>query len=357
MPRLETRPDYGLLVRVLRDRAALRTLSADDFSRLMDAAHDARLLGWLLTEAERLGAPAAPPPWLADRLVSARALVAEYDRAVRWEIDRLKRAFFGTGIRWVLLKGAAYLAASLPPGRGRRVADIDVLVPHASLGEVEGLLQAHGWAPAAVDAYDDHYYRAWMHELPPMIHGERGSVVDVHHAILPRTGRLRPSSARLIERAIVTEPGVSVLAPAHMILHAAAHLFHDGEIAGAVRDLVDLDGLLREYSADSSFWSDLVAEAEALDLRRPVYYAIRYAHRMFDTPVPDAVRQQLEAWAPPPPVRLVMDAFVERALPAPAAHASSLAAFALYVRSHWLRMPPLLLVRHLIRKTFKRGKS
>lgn len=355
MPRLETQPDYRRLVRVLCHPDDLGRISPSEFGRVMDAAHDARLLGWLVTQADARGLPANSPQWLDDRLTSARALVREYDRAVRWEIDRLKRAFVGSDVRWVLLKGAAYLAASLPPGRGRRVADIDLLVPHACLGQAESILKDHGWAFGEIDSYDERYYREWMHELPPMVHGVRGSVVDLHHAILPTTGRLQPSSMRLIDQAIEVAPGVRVLCPAHMVLHAAAHLFHDGEIAGAIRDVVDLDGLLREYGRNETFWPEFVREAGALDLRRPAYYAIRYARRMFDSPVPSSALKEIDEWAPIWPVRWLMDVLVGQAIAGPTGHASSAAAFALYVRSHWLRMPPWLLVRHLTRKSMRRG--
>jgi hypothetical protein len=37
--------------------------------------------------------------------------------------------------------------------------------------------------------------------------------------------------------------------------------------------------------------------------------------------------------------------------------ASGAARFAWYVRGNWLRMPPLLLARHLIHKAFLSGKS
>jgi hypothetical protein len=49
-----------------------------------------------------------------------------------------------------------------------------------------------------------------------------------------------------------------------------------------------------------------------------------------------------------------MDRFVERALPGRFSRGSSIAVFALYVRSHWLRMPPFLLARHLARKGIRR---
>jgi hypothetical protein len=354
MPHLDVALDYQLLARVLRDPATIDRLTPEAFGRAMDSAQRARLLGWLVEQVRAGHVPPDAPQWLRDRLVTADALVRGYERAVRWEIDRLSRAFLDTGQTWILLKGGAYIAAGLPPGRGRRVADIDVLVPRADLGRVEQILQEHGWQFPEIDAYDNRYYREWMHELPPMVHRDRHSIVDVHHAILPRTSRLQPSPERLLERAKPAGGGVHVLCPAHMVLHAAAHLFHDGEIAGAIRDLVDLDQLLRSFGEDPVFWGDLVEEAVALDLTRPAYYALRYAHRWFDTPVPGNVTAETSAWAPPEPIRRLMDALVERTIPRGFRDTSQTAVFALYVRSHWLRMPPLQVVRHLARKSFRK---
>jgi Uncharacterised nucleotidyltransferase len=354
MPQLDVALDYQLLARVLRDPATIDRLSPDAFSSAMDAAQRARLLGWFVEHVRAGRMPPDPPAWLRDRLVTADALVRGYERAVRWEIDRLSRAFLDTGQTWILLKGGGYIAAGLPPGRGRRVADIDVLVPQADLGRVEKILQENGWEFPEIDAYDNRYYREWMHELPPMVHRDRRSVVDVHHAILPRTSRLKPSSERLLECATPVAKGVHVLCPAHMVLHAAAHLFHDGEIAGAIRDLVDLDQLLRSFSQDEAFWEDLLNEAVTLDLTRPAYYALRYAQRWFATPVPGAVVVRYSAWGPPAAVRHLMDALVQRTIPEGFRDTSQAAVFALYVRSHWLRMPPLQVVRHLTRKSLRR---
>src|SRR5947207_10814242 len=111
MPRLDVAPDYQLLARVLRDPTTIDRLSPEAFSRAMDVAQRARLLGWLV-EQVRAGRMAADAPgWLRDRLVTAEALVRGYDRTVRWEIDRLSRAFLDSGQTWILLKGAAYIAA------------------------------------------------------------------------------------------------------------------------------------------------------------------------------------------------------------------------------------------------------
>jgi hypothetical protein len=354
MAHVNVAPDYEVLARVLRDPATIDRLSPEAFSRALDAAQRARLLGWLVEQVRGGHVPAMVPEWLRDRLVTADALTSGYERTVRWEIDRLSRAFLDTGQTWILLKGAGYIAAGLPPGRGRRVADIDVLVPRADLGRVEQILQEHGWEFPEINAYDNRYYREWMHELPPMVHRERRSVVDVHHGILPRTSRLKPSSDRLLQQAETLGNGVRVLAPAHIVLHAAAHLFHDGEIAGAIRDLVDLDQLLRWFGRDERFWERLVEETPAMDLTRPLYYALRYARRWFETPVPDGVTAVMRTWAPPAPVRRLMDALVDGAMMGTTGPAASASVFALYVRSHWLKMPPLLVTRHLLRKSLRR---
>jgi Uncharacterised nucleotidyltransferase len=352
MPQLDVAPDYYLLARVLRDPTALARLSPEAFGRVMDTSQRARLLGWLVDQVHAGHVPANSPEWLRDRLVTADALVRGYERAVRWEIDRVSRAFLDTGQTWILLKGAAYIAAGLPPGRGRRIADIDVFVPRIDLARAERVLQDHGWEFPKLDPYDERYYREWMHELPPMVHRERRSVVDVHHAILPTTSRLKPSSDRLLERSERVN-GLRVLCPSHMVLHAAAHMFHDGEIAGAIRDLVDLDQLLGWFGRNDAFWDDLIEEAARLDLKRPAYYALRYTRQWFETPVPQRTAHLVDRWTPPAIVRTVMDALVRRSV-AGGTHSSSPAAvFALYVRSHWLRMPPLQVIRHLTRKSLR----
>jgi hypothetical protein len=355
MSQLLGAPDYALLLRVVQDPLLLRSLSPSELARAIDAADRGRLLGWLIEQADLHVRDCDLPGWLVDRLITARALAREYERAVRWEINRIDRALSWAGEPWVLLKGGAYIAAGLPPGRGRRVADIDVLVPRDHLRDAEAALLEHGWAFKPLNAYDERYYREWMHELPPMVHSERRSVIDLHYAILPRTSRLQPSSTRLIDASIDVGAGIRVLFPAHMVLHAAAHVFHDGEIAGAIRDIVDLDALLRVFGERSEFWEDFVREAQALALTRPAYYSLRYTQRLLGTPVPADVCTATLAWAPRASVRLLMDALVERTVSRETGALPSVCAYALYVRSHWLRMPPLLLARHLARKKFRRG--
>jgi hypothetical protein len=281
-------------------------------------------------------------------------MACHHERTVRWEVNRLERVLPDPA-KVVLLKGSAYVMAQLPPARGRLYSDVDLLVPRADLPAIESSLLGNGWEPLKLLPYDQRYYRTWMHELPPLRHRERGTVVDVHHAILPESGRLHPDSASLLERAVgVRGSPFKVLAPADMVLHSAAHMFQDGQLAGAIRDLTDLDDLLRLFGGQNRFWEEIVPRAERLELGRPLFYALRYATSLLGTPVPAAVDIDSRRFAPVSVSLRVMDRLVGHALrpfhPDESSWRAEIASFLLYVRSHWLRMPPLLLLRHLTTK-------
>jgi hypothetical protein len=151
-------------------------------------------------------------------------------------------------------------------------------------------------------------------------------------------------------------PGLFVLAPVTMFLHSAAHLFHEGELDNGLRDLFDLDALLRDFGSRPGFWDELAPRARALGLTRPLFHALRYTTRLLGTPVPADVMNQAAADAPR--WQAPLDACYERALmPVHTSCDSPLtgaARLALYVRSHWLRMPVGLLARHLARKAWLR---
>jgi hypothetical protein len=258
----------------------------------------------------------------------------------------------------VLLKGAGYLFAGLPAARGRLFSDIDILVPRGALPQVEAALMQRGWMTTHHDAYDQRYYRKWMHELPPMQHVTRQSVLDVHHTIVPLTGRLHPDASKLLQaaRPVAGQPLLRVLAPVDMVLHSATHLFLNEEFTNGLRDLADLDSLLRQFGAEPGFWRQLRERAAELELERPLFYALRYGRALLDTPA------EAPGLHGPGGARLrLMDELFLRALqpvhPTASDRLTPLARGTLYLRAHWLRMPPALLAYHLAVKAFRRPQT
>jgi len=130
-------------------------------------------------------------------------------------------------------------------------------------------------------------------------------------------------------------------------------------MADALRELVDIDDLLRHFAANEPrFWEQFWQRAEALDLARPAYYGLRYAKELQGTPVPEFLVEASKAGAPSALGRWLMDRLVPRALfpqhPDALSRLTTLARVLLYVRSHWVKMPALMLVRHLSRKFYVR---
>jgi hypothetical protein len=326
------------LARALRDPTALRLDT--DWTGLITAARAEQLVGSL---AWRLHGLPMPEP-VAILLAEARDDAEAARRTALWEAEMARRALAPLGLPVVLLKGTAYVAAGLAAGQGRHIGDLDVLVPREGLDAVEQALIAAGWEWVKPDPYDDAYYRRWMHELPPLIHRERDRMIDVHHTILPLTARRRPDPDALIAAARPLGNGLAVLSPSDMICHAAAHLFADGDLAGGLRNLWDIHCLVEEFGVDG-----LEARARHHGLGDPVRRACRHVRALFGTAMP-------QGWGKDD----ALDRLIRRRLLARdgwGRPTRPVTRFAFYVRSHALRMPPAMLMRHLWIKARRRPAS
>lgn len=364
--------ERALLLAALADARQMVAWSAADLDLALRALRRARLLGQVANVLVNAGLLASLPLPARDALSSALIAAEARARLGRWELDRIAHALgedLGQGI--VAMKGCAYLLAGLPHAAGRMFADVDLLVPEARLAAVEARLNERGWHAAELSAYDERYYRNWTHELPPLTHEEREVEVDLHHNVLMRTARLHPDARLLLAaaqtppvRASTDHPGARqsvfrVLAPVDMTLHAMTHLFYGGEMDDALREVVDIDALLRYYGGcEPQFWQQFWPRALELDLARPAFYGLRYAQRLLGTPIPAWLLKASRAGGPRAPVLAAMDRLVPRALfpphPERQERRTALARLLLYVRSHWVKMPPLMLTRHLAYKSYVR---
>ncbi|WP_434101567.1 nucleotidyltransferase domain-containing protein [Methylocaldum gracile] len=331
--------------------------SLGDWDIVIRQCRAAKVLAKLAARLEDHGLLDLIPEAPRRHLISAHLVARRQNQAVEIEVEQIRKALARTQVPIVLLKGAAYAMAGLPAARGRVFADIDILVPRERLADVEAALMLHGWIGTYHDAYDQRYYRQWMHEIPPMQHIKRGTVIDVHHAITPITSRIRADSKKMLAAAAPL-PGhdrLFVLAPEDMVLHSATHLFLEGELDSGFRDLADIDTLLTHFSAaDDSFWERLTERAVEVGLARPLFYAFRYTEKILGTRIPPRIQAKAAVGSPARPLLSLMDALFLRALrpkhSTVADRFTGIARWMLYVRGHWLRMPLPLLVYHLARK-------
>lgn len=330
------------------------TLKAADWTGMMQRIRPRALLGKLARGAADAGVNGLLPAAVQRQFASIGRLCDYNDEHLKAEAFLVLHALREVDTKVLFLKGAAYALLDLKVARGRVSSDVDILVPRDRLPAVEQALGAAGWLGLKLDPYDQHYYREWMHELPPLQHQYRATVMDVHHTILPLTGRIRPDVEALLRDAVPVEVmgrTAHVLQPTDMVIHAALHLFQDGDLAERLRELVDLHELVGEFAAsDGLFWDRLAERSRLHGAGRPLFYAFHFARRLLGTPVPDGFLAGLQG-RPGPAALAVMDMLVPAALlpshPDRVQMGAALARRLLFMRSHWLRMPPLLLARHL----------
>ncbi len=326
--------DGMILVQALRCPETTASYDADAWNALVSIARAEQLLGTVA----RLLIGIAVPPEIAGILDEAR-INAEYQRrSALWEADCAHRALADIKGKVVLMKGTAYAADGLKASEGRHIGDLDIMVARDALPATEKALLAAGWEWVKPDPYDHAYYRDHMHELPPLIHKDRDRMIDVHHTILPMTAKPTPDAASMVAKAVPLENGLYVFAHADMVIHSAAHLFADGELDGGLRNLWDIHCLLDEC-VDEGFWSELQSRAAHHRLWPAVHRAARLAHRVYGTEIPSGWRTN--HWQD----RFYIKRFTAR--DAWGRGTCPLLRLLFYIRSHWLRMPPLMLTRHL----------
>lgn len=352
------------LIDVLRDPAAIREWAPAQWNRFLPLARNARLLGRCLHLFDEHGLLDHVPARTLDQLRGALNQTRYVQNQAVREWRLVTRVLNREGIEALPLKGLAYLLADLPPARWRNLSDIDLLVPVDRVGDAEQALKRAHWAPSGeFDTYDEHYYRDWMHELPPLMHRNREVEVDLHHNLAPPVSRVRIDASRLWDAA-TSYPGrdaepVRMLQPADLLLHNAVHLFMNDELRGGLRDVVDFRDLFDHFrAADARFEPALLERAAELGCGRPLYYAVTTARRLLNLQVSEAFLADVQRSAPNVIVDRAMNAFIDRLL-APrrlGLRGSRLADTAMFVRSHWIRMPPGMLIRHLSHKTLKRHK-
>lgn len=285
---------------------------------------------------------------LQDILRNGKMRAGHDHTMLKFEMDRIERAFLDTPVPIVVLKGGAYVSGKSRAGLGRRVSDLDILVRPEDLERVEEQLLKFGWSPdeETDNEYDQEYYREYMHELPPLRHKSRGTVIDVHHALLPKTARHSVQTDRLFSDAVSVGKGnLLIFQPTDMFIHSAVHAYADGAIDTPARTMLEQYFLFSELSPkDKEF---LIERAQEVEASMPVGIALWLVGRLFDIEPAQQASKKLIS-----PFRYFL---LKRAILNKLA-AGKLSVFGkvyLYIRSHYLRMPLYLLLPHLLRKAIR----
>jgi len=343
-----------ILLGLLSGRATRQDIGAADWTDLICVARATNLLGALAVRLQGLGVTAPDGP--ARHLNGALQLSQRQQRSVIWEAHCVGEALRPLQVPVLALKGSAYVLAGHSNAAGRLFGDIDLLVPKEAIGSAELKLRVAGWHSGKLESYDQRYYREWMHEIPPLVHFRRGTVIDLHHTILPPTAgrKTRPDLIIARSSAVPTLTSIRVPCVEDLLIHSLTHLVHEGQLDNVLRDLHDIHCLLVEHGCEEGFWPRLAAYAREQDLAGPVALGLHLVRSQYASPVPDDVLRELGLSPAHRRLGLIYRRAFASLWEARSQVTGAAAGLYLYVRSHALRMPPGQLTVHLARKAWMR---
>ncbi len=283
-------------LQVLKDPRRLVGYDLRQWDEFLPMAHQVGMFARIAAQIDALGLTDELPSRVRPHFESARMIAKRHAQLVRWEVSQLDRILAPLGVPVVLLKGAAYLMSGAAISHGRVYSDVDILVPRTVLGDAERILKANGWEQPEELGDQEQYYRRWMHELLPLVHSRRRTKLDVHHNVLPAIDELQFDPKPLFADAqrLPDARALHVLSHRDMVVHNIIHLFRNGEYRRALRDLLDLDQLLADFSKETGFFDGLLERIERFDLYTPCFLATHYAVRYLGTPIPAEFLNELE---------------------------------------------------------------
>jgi len=251
----------------------------------------------------------------------------------------------------VFLKGAAYSLNHSLAGQGRIYSDIDILVNKTQLTDCEQTLALHGWFGEEISDYDQRYYRKWAHEIPPLAHIHRGTIIDLHHNIIPIVSNDTPSASALKNHIITNRDGIQTLSLPAQFVHSGVHLFRNEEYKTAFRDVVDLYFMLLEIGPDNL--SDIIDVAEELGFKYETGLALSALQNIFELSFPAATIALLLNKSK---LRIAFDQFIFAKVLLPQhrllhCNETPVRYFLATVRGHFIKMPLHLLTYHLLMKS------
>lgn len=243
---------------------------------------------------ERAGLMTHLPPECAAPLARTAHAAALRGLRLRAELGALLAAADGERLPVMLLKGASLAERVYGDWGLRPMADLDLLVPRGRYERFEALLHRLGYRLIPQHARTrSHWEQTHCHLT--FAHPHSGVVVEAHWDLQPLAWDwpAAPRAASVWERARRTSlDGVLVhmLSPADEIVHLALHHFRHGALCLLAH--CDLAEVVRR-EGEPALWDALIQVAAETRAETVIGYALWWARRYLETPVPEGVVAEL----------------------------------------------------------------
>ena len=271
---------------------------------VLDTANAALVTPRLWDVLVKGGAAGSVPADLSAFMQRFHALNRTRNALLARQLAEAARSINAAGVRPMVLKGGIALLADDANLRARRViTDLDLQIPEASAGVVEGALADLGYGRLRSYRANPH-----AHAIADLERAGDLATIDLHRYLLSfsghRSGRthlagLLPPEQVRARAAVVRTGGAEMLLPSprdqilHLILQDQVQ--DRDHFAGRIklRRLLDLSDLLRENPDVDT--EALVAQVRPYGLATAARSHLYAAHALFRAPVGEGIRTSLAA--------------------------------------------------------------
>lgn len=348
-----------LLVDLISEKIPVSSLSYNDWCDVIALSRQLGFLPFLYEKARNEDALDLLPESVFSQLKSASLEVVRQRESINWHLQQLC-ANNPQPIKSVLLKGAAYIVANKPNANYRLLSDIDLLVLKSAISDAELWLFLNGFTISVSDEYDDFYYRQWMHELPPFVNSVSGITLDLHHNILPLTSKRYINSELFFEKSKKVDTNLFLPCDEDLIIHSSVHLIQDSVFNRTLRDLSDQFWLLKDYSETNSSTNPLIERSKELKLSSDFAKTLTLMSSTFNRCLLEEeelfIQMELGKSLFWPLEKYCYVTMLFQPVTSEWKFKHYFASSILYLKSHLIKMPFGMLVKHLVVKSFKRIK-
>ena len=205
------------------------------------------------------------------------------------ELSKILSAFGEGNIHALIMKGTGLLETLYKKGFSRPMYDLDILVKKKDLKRAEECLIQLGYHFLS---YNGGNHKTYCKEKPLFI------PVEVHWDLFKKNNPLQRYAFQIDTEDFwknalpIKINGViaQIMSPENLIIYLACHLLK--ESYSHQKWFIDIDRIIRHYKKDMD-WGKVLEKAEKYKVKVPIWYALSYIYKFYDTPLPEGLLKDL----------------------------------------------------------------
>lgn len=211
------------------------------------------------------------------------------------ELKNVLQFFKNTGIKVIVLKGAALAEEVWKNVALRQMADIDLLMREENLDKAGRILSELGYVPFEGFRPKEWYVKN-LHHLAPYDSPAKGVRIEIHHNIVPPNHLFSIDIHQMWERAQTIRIGgvdTQTLSPEDLIVHLCLHISYSHSFVGKIRALTDIPQVVRHYGERIN-WDWVIREAVEHNFADFVYYPLYLARDILNMEIEEKILDGLK---------------------------------------------------------------